>query len=150
MFAFSARSFCKAIYDEMNWNEDFQFKFRGITRVRDDTPIMFFSLDEPRILNVKVKDRKDIDEEPDSIKQFVNYKKDAEGNMSSSEAYPILWEKGNHGLSYALRQRRDRIMSQVSGDDIRQTGVVVTNPLIGIIPTIEDVEHELQALLESM
>lgn len=150
-FAFSARSFCKAIFDEMNWNYELQFKFRGITKIRDNTPIMFFALDEPRIMNVNGRNKKDSDEEPDSIKQFVDYKRGTEEeSVSASGAYPILWEKGNHGLSLALRQRRDMIMSRVSGDDIRQSGIVVTNPLVGTIPTLKDVELELQELLESM
>ena len=54
------------------------------------------------------------------------------------------------GKSYAIRKRRDGIIKRVSGDDLLERGVIKENPIIGHIPSREEIETELDELLMSM
>ena len=54
------------------------------------------------------------------------------------------------GKSYAMRKRRDGIIKRVSGDDLLERGVIKENPIIGHIPSREEIETELDELLMSM
>ena len=38
------------------WKEDYNFKFRGITRIRGNSKVMLFYLDEPQIIPIKKRD----------------------------------------------------------------------------------------------
>lgn len=150
--SFSAKSFCQAIFDEMDWIEDYRFKFRGITKVREDCPIMFFALDEPRILVGKTQGKKEQIEEQEEeySKRFIPCQRGKETAEESIVAYPDEWKLAEHGLSYMLRQRRDRITQSVQKSDIIFKGRKVVNPLFGVIPTQDEIEEELETLLVSM
>jgi hypothetical protein len=151
--SFPAKGFCTAIYDEMEWVEDFRFRFRGITKVRDGVPIMFFSLDEPRILVGKKKALVEsmAEQDEESVKHFISCNRnDYPADDACDVAYPEAWGEAKHGLNYLQRQRRDRIIEGVSKKDIYIKGRKMVNPLIGIIPSREEIESELSELLMSM
>ncbi len=151
--SFSAKGFCTAIYDEMEWVEDFRFRFRGITKVRDGVPIMFFSLDEPRILVGKKKALVEsmTDQDEESVKHFISCNRNDYPTAEACDvAYPEEWQIAKHGLNYLQRQRRDRIIEGVSKKDIYIKGRKMVNPLIGVIPTRDEIESELSDLLMSM
>lgn len=149
--SFPARHFCKAIFDEMEWTERYQFRFRGITKFRDDIPIMFFSLDEPRILIGKKKQSTEDMADGDDLKHFISCNRDdCSENANSVVAYPEEWKATEHGLNYLLRQRRDSVMDSVSTEDIRNKGRKMVNPLIGVIPSQTEIEDQLNELLLSM
>jgi len=151
--SFPAKGFCTAIYDEMEWVEDFRFRFRGITKVRDGVPIMFFSLDEPRILVGKKKALVEsmAEQDEESVKHFISCNRnDYPKDNACDVAYPEAWGEAKHGLNYLQRQRRDRIIEGVSKKDIYIKGRKMVNPLIGIIPSREEIESELSELLMSM
>ena len=65
-------------------------------------------------------------------------------------AYPEEWQIAKHGLNYLQRQRRDRIIEGVSKKDISIKGRKMVNPLIGVIPSRDEIESELSDLLMSM
>jgi DNA invertase Pin-like site-specific DNA recombinase len=151
--SFPAKGFCTAIYDEMEWVEDFRFRFRGITKVRDGVPIMFFSLDEPRILVGKKKALVEsmIEQDEESVKHFISCNRnDYPKDDTCDVAYPEEWQLSKHGLNYLQRQRRDRIIENVSKKDISIKGRKMVNPLIGVIPSRDEIESELSDLLMSM
>jgi len=151
--SFPASAFCTAIYDEMEWVEDFRFRFRGITKVRDGVPIMFFSLDEPRILVGKKKALFEsmTEQDEDSVKHFISCNRnDYLKDDACDVAYPEEWQLSKHGLNYLQRQRRDRIIEGVSKNDIYIKGRKMVNPLIGVIPSRDEIESELSDLLMSM
>jgi len=132
--------------------ESYRFKFRGITKVREDCPIMFFALDEPRILVGKTQGKKEQGEEQEEefSKRFIPCQRGTETAEENIVAYPDEWKQSEHGLSYMLRQRRDRITQSVQKSDIIFKGRKVVNPLFGVIPTQDEIEEELQTLLVSM
>ena len=41
-------SFSQAVYETLHWIEDYQFRFRGITKVRNGATVIIFFLDEPQ------------------------------------------------------------------------------------------------------
>lgn len=150
---FPARHFCMAIYDEMEWIEKYRFQFRGITKIRDGMPIMFFSLDEPRIhIDKKNRINEDVtQQEEEALKHFISCKRsDSSEEEAGSIAYPEEWKISEHGLNYAQRQRRDKIIESVSSEDKRNKGRKMVNPLIGVIPSRTEIEEELNQLLMVM
>ena len=151
--SFPTKGFCTAIYDEMEWVEDFRFRFRGITKVRDGVPVMFFSLDEPRILVGKKKAMVEsmTEQDEESVKHFISCNRnDYPKDDACDVAYPEEWQIAKHGLNYLQRQRRDRIIEGVSKKDIYIKGRKMFNPLIGVIPSRDEIENELSDLLMSM
>ena len=116
-------------------------------------PIMSFSLDEPRILVGKKKalvESMTVQDE-ESVKHFISCNRnDYPQNDACDVAYPEEWQLSKHGLNYLQRQRRDRIIEGVSKKDIYIKGRKMVNPLIGIIPSREEIESELSDLLMSM
>lgn len=148
--------FSKAIYENLCWREDYKFRFRGITKERDGARIMFFFLDEPQILLAK-KQKQELElpeEEKTAGAAYIPYKVEPEKDDISEltgaiYGYPEEW---NHsiGLSYELRSKREAAISRITSRDILMNGVTMENPLIGHIPTREEIEEELEALLVSM
>lgn len=65
-------------------------------------------------------------------------------------AYPEYFEENGFGTSYALRRWRDRLFSNLSEADVREQGVIVDNPMIGVLPSRDEVKQEIQILLQSM
>ncbi len=53
-------------------------------------------------------------------------------------------------MSYAVRRRRDSIVDNLTEEDISEKGTIMDNPMIGSIPTREQVRDELDELLMSM
>ena len=49
-----------------------------------------------------------------------------------------------------MRKKRDGLIDLLTEADIAEAGVVVDNPMIGKLPTREEVEDELEQLLMSM
>lgn len=133
----TSRAFCEAVYDMMDWIPEYGFRFRGITRERGSQKVMVFFLDEPQILvDGKTVENLGISQEG-LHSRYIPYK-----NRS-------IGQTGN-GMSYSVRRRRDSIVDALTEKDITETGIVMDNPLIGKIPTREEVRNELDELLMSM
>ena len=150
---FRTVAFMNALYERMNWIDELRFQFRGVFRERGDSRILFFSLDEPRILQPKTKTTPETDSEQDdeSPVQYISYKKNDSlfAEQTTESAYPIEWEQ-NFGLSYSLRKRREMLADTIREADIRTEGTCAVNPLIGEIPTKEEAMAELESLLIEM
>lgn len=151
---FYARAFCSAIYEQLHFIRDYRFKFRGVLRERGKGKILFFYLDEPQILTGKRKKSTEIQATTDNSIRYIKYKVDDElegfDTDESILAYPEYFEENTFGTSYALRRWRDRLFSDLSEADVREHGVVVDNPMIGILPSRDEVKQEIQTLLQSM
>lgn len=147
---FNVKAFMKALYQRMDWIEDYQFQFRGIYRERGHSKILFFSLDEPRIHVGKRKET--VDPTLDPI-QYIKYKNEDDQKCAVADlmyaAYPMEWQN-SIGLSHAMRKRRDRVTESITEDDICIEGNCAINPLIGEIPTKQEAMEELEALLIEM
>lgn len=154
------------IYGSLHWKREYQFRFRGITKVRGQARLMVFALDEPQIIVPK--------QYRDSITQpaadgngvagpcYIAYKtgasesekereREGEGNgMAAVQGYPQEWRKNRIGLQYALRKQRDKAFDAVTEGDIQRIGITAENPLIGHLPSREEIVNELQELLVSM
>lgn len=146
-----------AIYENMNWIREYRFKFRGITKERGNVKVMMFFLDEPQILvgkGVKKSTKSDFTDMP---VKYIPYKND-EGSVEqklderkSFCAYPDEWSiNDNIGISYSLRNKRDNLANSLTEADLSISGKVVDNPMIGKIPTREQLVEELDKLLMSM
>ena len=133
----SAHAFCEAVYDMMDWIPEYGFKFRGITRERGSRKAMVFFLDEPQILvDGKIPERMDASQEG-LPSRYIPYRNRDVGRTEN-------------GMSYAVRRRRDSMVDTLTEEDISEKGIVMDNPLIGRIPTREEVRDELDELLMSM
>ena len=148
-----SKAFSDAIFEKMNWIKDYSFQFRGFFRESGNAKILFFSLDEPRI-HIDKKNRINEDatqQEDEALKHFISCKRsDSSEEEAGSIAYPEEWKISEHGLNYAQRQRRDKIIESVSSEDIRNKGRKMVNPLIGVIPSRTEIEEELNQLLMVM
>ena len=60
------------------------------------------------------------------------------------------WESRRFGVSLTLKKRRDDAFAKISTSDIKQPMQIVDNPLIGSIPTREEIAEELDQLLMCM
>lgn len=145
----TANSFCTSIYANMNWIKEYRFKFKGIFRQRGHAKMLIFFLDEPQIIVGK-----NTKKAADYSVQYITYK-----SADSSADGTKHMDEGNHtypthldslGLSLALRAKRDRLIDNITENDITADGIKVDNPLIGKIPTRSEVEQELRQLLASM
>ena len=141
----------------MDWISGYSFKFRGITRIRNDSKILLFTLDEPQILSSKKVKKIEAEYAPDQEGdiRYIPYKNSSleEGatiQQHSRKAYPHEWEKSSFGVSLEVRKKRDALFKFMSEEDITTQGTVVVNPLIGQIPSRQMVEDELEELLMCM
>lgn len=142
----SARAFCEAVYEEQDWIEDYSFRFRGIKRERGNHKLMIFFLDEPQIVANKAtkKAAELVEEEQKQLAaRYIPYKKN---EIDSTEEE---WRK-RVGKLYAMRKRRDSLIDGLSVADIAEPGTIVENPLIGKIPTRDEVMDEFEQILLSM
>lgn len=154
--ALFTKAFSEALFDRMNWIKDYKFQFRGLFRESGDTKILFFSLDEPRI-HISGKKRPEIeDSDKELVEKQIRYipYKNAEKGMKdtvevSSYAYPAEW-KACFGLNSVMRERRNNLAETISEEDIRIEGTCAVNPLIGELPTKQEILEELENLLISM
>ena len=141
-------AFSGAIYDKLDWMKKYKFRFRGVTRVRNGEKIIFFFLDEPQILVGKDKKRLDAADTTDGTAKFIPYKEsgtDGSAGIASRVAYPENWRE-HFGISYEIKQKRDRVIDGLSAADIRNRGTMVINPFIGVIPSRAELEDELEDL----
>ena len=136
--------------------KEFSFKFRGITKERGMSKILVFSLDEPQIIvGKKYKNHPDVEKESNQPFGFVKYKTDT-GQENKPEnngivcAYPEEWMKRRIGINYFIREQRDSMINAITEEDIEETGVVVENPVIGHIPSRQEIVNELEELLMTM
>ena len=131
----------------------YKFRFRGVTRIRDGEPIIFFFLDEPQILVGKDKRRLEEADTTGSLAKYIPYKESDGGGekcgKTSSVAYPENWRE-DFGVSYKIKEKRNSVIDIVSAQDIRNRGRKVINPFIGEIPTMDELEDELEELYMSM
>ena len=144
----STRVFSKIVYDSMQWNEDCQFRFRGITKVRDGASMMIFILDEHQVLMNKNKcaaddscgddrgrsDGEDSDE-PDDRYRFSAYTRQ---------------QVRDAGIQQYFRSRREATIAAVTKDDICNMGRAIVNPMIGEVPSKDEILQELDDLLMTM
>ena len=135
----AAEPFCEVIYEQMDWIEEYSFKFKGIMRKGDNGVVMLFYLDEPQILVGKggVKGA--------ASDNYIPYRK-SELKEENPNPNNIL----RFGVSYAMRKRRDKIIRDLSNRDLIERGIIRENPLIGKIPSREEIKTELNELLMSM
>lgn len=133
-----AAPFCDVVYEQMDWIEEYGFRFRGVTRKYDGKTAMLFFLDEPQILVGKGGVR------AAGSANYIPYRKSELEKEIPEEK--IL----QFGVSYAMRKKRDSIIRQMSGTDIHEHGRVRENPLIGKIPSRQEIMYELDELLMSM
>ena len=133
-----AAPFCGVVYEQMDWIEDYGFKFRGISRKYGDRIAMLFFLDEPQIL-IKNNGMK-----PAGGVNYIPYhKSELESEISEEKIHQF-------GVLYAMRKERDKFIKKISEQDMRECGRVRENPLIGHIPTRQEIMEELDELLMSM
>ena len=145
-------AFSGAIYDKLDWMKKYKFRFRGITRVREGERIIFFFLDEPQILVGKDKKRLDMNATTDDESRFIPYKESEDSKVAfqpSAVAYPENWQE-QFGVSYEIKQKRESVLNAVSSADIGNRGKKVINPFIGTIPSIGEIEDELEQLYDAM
>ncbi len=152
--AIGAKAFTQAIFDNMRWKPEYRFRFRGITKERDGKKFLLFALDEPQILP-SAKDRKIFEElrlDSESV-QYIPYKQDSPAipqmGITAHHGYPEEW-KQTFGMNYGVWKQRNKIISAITAQDISEPGIVTLNPLIGQIPTREEILYELDELLMSM
>ena len=144
-FALNAQAFSKSVYDRIGWKHEYSFKFRGISRVRGNAKIILFYLDEPQIIpNKKSKDNE----------QYLDIKQDESSEPSATKRKMLVSEfwssQANFGISLRLSKKRDWIVHSVSEQDIQASGIYVENPLIGALPSQDEIITELEALIEAM
>lgn len=81
--------------------------------------------------------------------------KQAESSEATSTKRKMLvsefWSsQANFGISLRLSKKRDWIVHSVSEQDIQASGIYVENPLIGALPSQDEIITELEALIEAM
>lgn len=151
----SAKAYMGSIYDKMGWIRNYRFKFRGISRERGAGRILFFHLEEPRIIAGKQRGSsptKDSTSESETAIQYIPYKDkhDSEALQVAGRAYPMEWTDTRIGVSLSLRKHRDVLIHTITEEDISEPGLTITNPMIGELPDINAVQEEVEDLLVSM
>ena len=122
----------------------------GVSKERNGTRFIVFSLDEPQILVGKMKPDSSEANSRGSIR-FIPYKEtgDKAATTDNGVAYPIEWE-GKHGVSYAIRSKRDAAINQISSNDLYAPCLTLHDPTLEDLPTPEEIQDELEYLLASM
>ncbi len=146
----SAAAFCSSVYEQQDWIAGYAFRFRGIYRNRGDQNMLIFFLDEPQIVSNKAskKAAEALSEEQRMMpSRYIPYKN---SELLEEEAGSEEWAKRRFGRLYAMRKRRDDVIDGLSEVDIAERGLTVVNPLIGEIPSREEIAEELEELLLSM
>ena len=147
----STNAFSKAVYESMSWIRDYQFRFRGITKERNGFKVLLFSLDEPQIL---VGNKPELEKDHNGLSAYISYRTDCNEKQSETEnivhAYPQEWERRRLGVNSYVRRKRDEAVAAITAEDILNTGRTIDNPLIGTIPSRQEILDELDRLLMSM
>ena len=74
---------------------------------------------------------------------------DFEEVVRLDKEYITNWNIGL-GINYFIREQRDSMINAITEEDIEETGVVVENPVIGHIPSRQEIVNELEELLMTM
>jgi hypothetical protein len=121
----------------MGFNENCDFRFRGITKIRDGEKIIIFALDEFQVITKKNKASRDNgpDELPDVEASTYACKKKFFSDDSTKNYLRII---------------RDNIISCITRDDICSKGTEIENPMIGRIPSKQEILQEINDLLLTM
>ncbi len=137
--SFSAEVFCQIVYEQMDWIEDYGFRFRGVTRIRGKQTAMLFFLDEPQILVGKsgVKGG-------ETGSNYIPYRNSEIGEKAEQDKIYQL------GMSFDMKERRNGIIRELSEDDMRVYGTKRVNPLIGRIPSKDEIYEQIDDLMMSM
>ena len=148
---FTSRALAQAIYENMDWKPELSFKFRCVTKERYGSKLFFISLDEPQVLvDKKTKENLGITNSKVTVQYIQHKNTETTKDTDSFSARLQNWNDSRFGFSYALRKRRDQMADQITADDINRSVQIVDNPLIGKIPTREEIAAELDALLMCM
>lgn len=111
---------------------------------------MIVSLDEPQVLvDKKAKEKLNIVDDGSPV-QYVQHKVHVAEDDKSFSAEVKRWHSQRFGMSLALKKRRDDAFASITSSDMRQSMQIVDNPLIGSIPTREEIAEELDQLLMCM
>ena len=137
--SFYADAFCQVVYEQMDWIEDYGFRFRGVTRVRGKQTAMLFFLDEPQILVGKAGVKGG-----DTGTNYISYRNSEIGENTDQEKICQL------GMSFDMKERRNGIIRKLTERDMRLYGKERVNPLIGKIPSRAEIYAELDELMMSM
>ncbi len=137
--SFYADAFCQVVYEQMDWIEDYGFRFRGVTRVRGKQTAMLFFLDEPQILVGKAGVKGG-----DTGSNYIPYRNSEMGEKAEQE------KVGQLGMSFDMKERRNGIIRKLTERDMRLYGKERVNPLIGKIPSRAEIYAELDELMMSM
>ena len=146
-----ARALSEGIYEIQRWNPEYKYRFRGYCKKRGNTTFLLFSLDEPQILLGKQNEKaKETEQSPEE--QYIEYQEDEAGKSAGmvGYTYPDSWGDSFVGMAYALRASRDSVVASISESDLLDHRTMVVNPLIGEIPSQEEILEELEQLLQAM
>ena len=138
-----AAPFSKVLYQELDWIKSYNFRFRGITRVKKGSSIVMFYLDEPQILVDKSTRNKYKDDENYPL-CYIPYR-----NSELSENH-ISSQNDGFGLSIGMRKKRDKLINSLKKADIDAKCISIIDPVIGALPSKEEIQEELDNLLLSM
>ncbi len=147
----STPAFSNALYENMEWKHTYNFRFRGVTKVRGKQRFLLFALDEPQIiLSKKEKEALGLSQ-PKETAKYIPYKEKERADMEyyAMRNYPEEWQNG-FGMQYGLRKQREHVINAITEQDIAELGVMQVNPMIGQIPSRADILSELEELLMSM
>ena len=134
-----SKAFSRALYEGLDWNKEYNFKFRGITKKRGGTTFIMFHLDEPQILTSKR-----VMDDITASNRYIAHQNE-NGNPHTED-----WTDGCVRFSYELHQKRSEIINAITETDILEIGEPVANPMIGDIPNRNEVTEELARILECM
>lgn len=151
----NSKALSKSIYERIGWKQDFNFKFRGITRIRGNAKILIFYLDEPQIIPSKKTKQSTANEKTNNTEQYIAYKENTENESSTTvpettTVSKTITNNDSFGISLSLSKKRDWIVHSISEQDIQTKGVFVDNPLIGALPSKYEINEELEKLIASM
>ena len=84
--------------------------------------------------------------------KFIPYKESEDRKdafQTAGIAYPENWQE-RLGVSYEIKQKRESVLDAISATDISNPGKKVINPYIGVIPSVSELEEELEQLYDAM
>lgn len=137
--SFSADTFCQIVYEQMDWIEDYGFRFRGVTRQRGKQTAMLFFLDEPQIIIGKAGIKG-----AETGSNYIPYRNSEIGEKAEPDKIYQL------GMTFDMRKRRDGIIQTLSEKDMVVDAKKRVNPLIGKIPSREEIYEQIDDLMMSM
>ena len=162
------KMFCNLLYKDMDWINDYSFKFRGITKVRGNNEIIFFSLDEPQILVGKQRKNKNADFDGKSQiitddrsvlssadntpSRYINYTNSSVSETidTSMKAFPRDWKNNSYRRNYYFKKQREKMLTEITEDDICEEGVTAQNSIVSSLPSRQEILNELNDLLNTM